>query len=1232
VNRPRKTRRLWLEELESRFLLSADIAPYATELPPFPETALHQAVVDVLQAATPAATAPVVPGRFELVFIDAGVPEYARLAADIEAQSDGWRHIEVVILDPERDGIAQVTEALAARMQLDAVHFITHGADGAVQLGASGFDARALAEHEATVAGWGESLKADGDLLFYGCDLAASARGEAFLARLAALTAADVAASANLTGAEALGGDWRLEFTMGMVEADVALSGFMQAAWGGLLVTQTLDWDQHEPTDAVPWADGTTSNTFAVGTETVTISVADPFGRLTDGTPRVSTQYNGGTGENTLRLQSSGFDVGETATVTLDFSDFAGGVSNVSFMIFDIDTSGNGSGFVDSVTITAFNGASINPTTVVVGGETLGGLGPYTAYNAFDGMNTVAGDTIVEQNSGNDEAFGNARFTFDASGITTVTIVYSNARTASGQGVGLHDISFDPTPVAGDDAYSVAEDGSLAVPALTGVLGNDSDPDNDPLSAVLVAGPANGVLALAGDGSFTYTPGPDFFGIATFTYRASDGVGLSTIATVTVTVTAVNDAPARTAGAVADLAVLEDSGTTGLGLGALSYITGPANEAAQTLTYTVTAVPAAALGDIVLTDGVTAVTAGSTYLLADIRGMQFRTALDAFGAGSFSFTVSDDGGVLNGGVDTLTESLDISVTGVNDSPTALADGGAGFGTDEDSAFTTGNVLANDTDPDTTDVLFVSALNTAGTAGLVTNNGDGTFDYDPNGAFESLAVGESTTDSFSYTVSDGNGGFSITTVTLTITGVNDATAVTVSGGGLSYTENDPATPVDGALTVVDVDNATLAGATIQFAGGTYQPGQDVLAFNNALLPGGVTASWDATTGTLSFTGTATVLQYQALLQSVAYLNTSDDPSAAPRTVSFAVDDGAALSAPATRNIAVTPANDAPALVTNQLTIGDGQTVVLTPGNLIVVDPDNPPTDISFSVSAVQHGRFELAGVPGIAVTTFTYVQLAAGQVQFVHAGSNQVPGYVVTPSDGALAGTAAPAAITFLPSLGTAGGYGGLGQAFGSGEDGLSVLVPPTPSTSSGASLASPTMSDAVPIPRGLADFEPIALPESPILAAPTRVALAPGDSGFAKIEPKADYEPLQVLRMPGPHVGLDFGRLAFEDLQGRADVEVALGAVKTAGLVLSVGAIWWATRAAGLLASALSALPAWRNFDPIFVVGRDEDDDFRWETPQDEESQREEEAVAETLDWARAPSPAAKPALTIARR
>ena len=96
---------------------------------------------------------------------------------------------------------------------------------------------------------------------------------------------------------------------------------------------------------------------------------------------------------------------------------------------------------------------------------------------------------------------------------------------------------------AADDAYSVAEDGTLTVDAAAGVLHNDSDVDTDSLNAVLVAAPANGTVTLDVDGSFEYTPNADFHGTDTFTYKVDDGYGHSSEATVTIAVNPVNDTP-----------------------------------------------------------------------------------------------------------------------------------------------------------------------------------------------------------------------------------------------------------------------------------------------------------------------------------------------------------------------------------------------------------------------------------------------------------------------------------------------------------------------------------------------------------------------------------------------------------------------------------------------------------------------------------------------------------------
>lgn len=98
-------------------------------------------------------------------------------------------------------------------------------------------------------------------------------------------------------------------------------------------------------------------------------------------------------------------------------------------------------------------------------------------------------------------------------------------------------------PTAQADGFTVDEDATLNV-AAAGVLENDDDPDGDDLTAELVSGPANGQAFTPGpDGSFTYTPAPDFNGSDSFAYRANDGQANSNTAVVTITVTPVNDAP-----------------------------------------------------------------------------------------------------------------------------------------------------------------------------------------------------------------------------------------------------------------------------------------------------------------------------------------------------------------------------------------------------------------------------------------------------------------------------------------------------------------------------------------------------------------------------------------------------------------------------------------------------------------------------------------------------------------
>ncbi|MGB8433711.1 MAG: DUF4347 domain-containing protein, partial [Burkholderiales bacterium] len=223
--------------------MSADGLGLASELALPGDQSVAAAITAPSHSAESAAAA--VASSRELVFIDPRVPDAQQLLAALVGDADPSRKFEIIVLDTQRDGIVQITAALKSRMQLDAVHFITHGSDGAIQLGGTVLDAKALAANTDLISAWGGALKDDADLLFYGCDLASTARGRALVDWIADLTGADVAASTDKTGSAAQGGDWELEYRAGNVEADIVLDRAAKLAWNGVLaavtVTTTLD-------------------------------------------------------------------------------------------------------------------------------------------------------------------------------------------------------------------------------------------------------------------------------------------------------------------------------------------------------------------------------------------------------------------------------------------------------------------------------------------------------------------------------------------------------------------------------------------------------------------------------------------------------------------------------------------------------------------------------------------------------------------------------------------------------------------------------------------------------------------------------------------------------------------------------------------------------------------------------------------------------------------------------
>ena len=151
-----------------------------------------------------------------IVFIDPKVDDYEMLMAGVKPD------LEVVLLDDNFDGISQITQALKGRFGLSSLHIVAHGEAGKLSLGKGLVDSNTLEQYKNDLQSWATAFAPDASILLYGCNVAAGEMGRQFVQLFSQLTGADVAASNNLTGSAALGGDWELEVKIGLVEAPIA--------------------------------------------------------------------------------------------------------------------------------------------------------------------------------------------------------------------------------------------------------------------------------------------------------------------------------------------------------------------------------------------------------------------------------------------------------------------------------------------------------------------------------------------------------------------------------------------------------------------------------------------------------------------------------------------------------------------------------------------------------------------------------------------------------------------------------------------------------------------------------------------------------------------------------------------------------------------------------------------------------------------------------------------------
>jgi VCBS repeat-containing protein len=431
---------------------------------------------------------------------------------------------------------------------------------------------------------------------------------------------------------------------------------------------------------------------------------------------------------------------------------------------------------------------------------------------------------------------------------------------------------------------------------------------------------------------------------ATYTITVSDDSGTGTDTTaqdVTVVITGTNDAPTI---AVVDVtgAVTEDASTPNLvDSGSVTFAevddTDVLNSSVA-LTNTTTTGPAVPVGlSTALSSGLSLTQTGTNdgsiaWDFSIDNGLTQYLADGETVTATYTITVTDDSGT---GMDTATEDVTIVITGTNDAPSIAGPSTTSL-TEADSGLTdSGTVLVNDFDTSdlvtaTVDMVSVSGSGSGGlpvtldnatlqsflsvtpTAVVDGTTTSGTLTWSFNSGaevFNFLAAGDDLVLTYLVTATDDAGtplGGS-ETVTVTIVGTNDGPAAAgIELSTLTYTENDPAVQVTNAINVADVDDTHIESAVVRIAG-NYANGEDVLAFANTL---NITGVWDASSGTLTLTGTATLADYETAIRSITYTNTSENPDTATRTVSFTVNDGEANSNTQTRDITITPVNDAP----------------------------------------------------------------------------------------------------------------------------------------------------------------------------------------------------------------------------------------------------------------------------------------------------------------------------------
>ena len=904
---------------------------------------LTSLIVALGESRDNADTGPPAPAeRHEILFIDDQLSDIDQLLDNL---SDD---VEVYHIESNEDGVAFIADVLANSEKIyDAVHIVSHGDSGELRLGNAILTRANLAgETLLHIQSWGESITDEGDILIYGCRVAEGDSGESLVKAISVLTGADIAASTDDTGAAAMGGDWDFEVRAGEVETDIAFPGNTRVQWGHLFApdpptdatgnqptltpaTATVTEDTAVDDNGNLAATGTLSSAGADNTQFKPENIIGAHGVLdidADG----AWSYKAPNGQTEIQELNSGESLTDTLTVT--------SADNVTTTTVTITIIG-----VNEATAPdpAAPGTTRQPGPTQQPSRTDPGQQP--APNQQNGNPNPApakGGATGQQNGNPDDQQPANPAAPDGPTAQQDPDPNNPPTAAPDQGVTDED---SVLTVAGSDTGTT----SRSIVYDAGLLQNDSDPDGDDLTITAVGqnlenqaaanvdgatrGSNGGSFTISANGAYSFDPGTDFNGLksgenatTSVTYTVSDrndGTGLTATATLTITVTGADDVPTLTPVTVT---LIEDTALTDGNLVASGTVTTTGGDTGDDSFQPQTATK----GSV----GTLSITAAGAWSYTAANNHEDIQALGATDSLTDTFTVTS--------ADTVTTtSVTITITGTNDAPSAVNDLGT---TVQNVPLTVandapGDLLLNDSDPES-DSLSITGVSgftdaaqdgsrqpqnvAAGVATRGSNGGEftisanGAWSFNPDGDFDDLVPGTTTTTQVTYTVTDGSLTASAT-LTVTVTTPNRAPTPTADQGETA--ENTIITVDDGA-TGTNGNNADLLL-------NDSDPDGDSLRITDVQGAGR-----DASGNTRGSNGGAFAIETNGAWNFYPGTDFDDLTPDETRdtTVTYTVFDGS-LTASTTLTVTVTGEDDVPVLSTGSATLTED--TALTDGNLV-----------------------------------------------------------------------------------------------------------------------------------------------------------------------------------------------------------------------------------------------------------------------------------------------------------